>query len=162
MITPRKRSMLSSATKRTGAIAAAAARRAGRAVAAKNARAMSSGMEEYGSQCFVGAVADKACCAAPPPQKTPTSPRAPRGTRRAARAARAVRVQPRNAQGLSDGIARAPRSTVPQEARRVRGASRGPDLGVDQGRQGYAPPRVATAAPLVPALPRVPCCATRV
>jgi len=98
----------------------------------------------------------------PPPQKTPTSPRAPRGTRRAARAARAVRVQPRNAQGLSDGIARAPRSTVPQEARRVCGASRGPDLGVDQGRQGYAPPRVATAAPLVPALPRVPCCATRV
>jgi len=86
--------MLSSATKRTGAIAAAAARRAGRAVAAKNARAMSSGMEEYGSQCFVGAVADKACCAAPPPPKnayvtTRTARDAPRRARRA-RGARAA------------------------------------------------------------------------
>ena len=50
--------------KRTCAIAAAA-RRVGRAVAAKNARAMSTDMEEYGSMCFVGAVADKARCFPP-------------------------------------------------------------------------------------------------
>ena len=50
--------------KRTCAIAAAA-RRVGRAVAAKNARSMSTDMEEYGSMCFVGAVADKARCFPP-------------------------------------------------------------------------------------------------
>jgi hypothetical protein len=53
-----------SATKTTCAIAAAA-RRVGRAVVAKNARAMSTDMEEYGSMCFVGAVADKARCFPP-------------------------------------------------------------------------------------------------
>ena len=82
--------MLSSATKRTGAIAAAAARRAGRAVAAKNARAMSSGMEEYGSQCFVGAVADKAC--SPPPKNAYVTTRTARDAPRRARRARGARA----------------------------------------------------------------------
>lgn len=48
--------MLGFARRQVGAVAATAARRA---VAPKNARAMSSDMEGYGSQCFVGAVADK-------------------------------------------------------------------------------------------------------
>jgi len=50
--------MLSFARKQTGAVALSAARRAN-ALAPKNARAMSSDMDGYGSMCFVGAVADK-------------------------------------------------------------------------------------------------------
>jgi len=52
--------MLGIARKQTGAVAAAAARRAA-ALAPKGARAMHSEMDTYGSQCFVGAVADKVC-----------------------------------------------------------------------------------------------------
>jgi glutamine synthetase len=49
--------MLGIARRQTAAAVASAARRA--AVAPKNARAMSGDMDAYGSQCFVGAVADK-------------------------------------------------------------------------------------------------------
>lgn len=60
--------MLGIARRQSAAAVASAARRA--AVAPKNARAMSMGeMDAYGSQCFIGAVADKVQtpCALPLP-----------------------------------------------------------------------------------------------
>jgi hypothetical protein len=48
--------------RRSGSVAGLTARRAA-ALAAKNKRAMSGPLDECGSMCFVGAVADKVCIA---------------------------------------------------------------------------------------------------